>query len=104
MAVKNDLFNVFGICLLLNSSSVLNHYLRLPAAAVAGICSVAVPIQPLQDGAVVFFIVTALFSLRRVTPSKSRWLPFTPGALGAASRSPHQGYFSKQMLTLVNCS
>lgn len=79
----------FGIRLLLNSSSILNHYLKLPAAAVAGICSAAVPIQPLHSGAVVFFIVTVLFPLWRVIHSKSCRLPLAPGALGAASRSPH---------------
>lgn len=66
MAVKNDLFNVFGVCLLLNSSSILNHYLKLPVAAVGGACSAAVPIQPLHGAAVVFFIVTLLFRWWRV--------------------------------------
>lgn len=103
MAVKNDLFNVFGICLLLNSSSILNH-LKLPAAAVAGTCSAAVPIQSLHSGAVVFFVVAVLFRRRRVTHANSRRLPLTPAALGAASGSPQKGYFSEQMLTLVNCS
>lgn len=67
MAVKNDLFNVFGIHLLFNSSSILNHYLKLLVATVAaGTCSAAVPIQPLHSGAMVFLIVTVLLRWWRV--------------------------------------
>lgn len=93
----------FGISLLLNSSSILNHYLKLPAAAVAGICSSAVPIQPLLQGdAVVFFIVTVLFLPLVKNYSFKELLASIDSRCFRGCLN--QGYFSKQMLTLVNCS
>lgn len=44
----------------LDSTSVLNHYLKLPAAAVAETSSASVPVWPLRSDAIMFFIMAAL--------------------------------------------